>query len=362
MPGVYISYPFCGQKCSFCNFASDVYSADSKRHYHGALLGEVQAHAWTWLPETLYLGGGTPSLMPLDLLGALTNCIPRVRLAEFTMECAPGTVTREKVEGWMGAGINWVSLGVQSFDPTELRHTGRRHTAEVVEQDVALLRECGIGNINLDLIAGLPHQTRESWGQSLSWIERLAVPHVSIYIFEIDEDSRLGQEILLGGKRYSAGFLPAEDLAAELYETSVDRLQKLGLQRYEISNFAKPGYESRHNLKYWKLEPYVGFGLDAHSFDNGLRWSNPEKLDEYLLRPDPATRGREAANPSEERFYVGLRMMKGIQPSPEEWQMFAEPISKWTQAGLLERHGDTLRLTDAAVLVSNEIFQEFLHV
>ncbi len=299
--------------------------------------------------------------MPLQLLADLTDCVPQDRLLEYTIECAPGTITREKVEAWIAAGINRVSLGVQSFDATELRHSGRRHTAEIVEQDIALLRECGIENITLDLIAGLPHQTRESWGQSLCWVERVGVPHVSVYIFEIDEDSRLGQEILLGGKRYSAGFLPGDDLAAELYQTAVDRLRSLGLNRYEISNFAKPGYESRHNLKYWRLEPYLGFGLDAHSFDNGLRWSNPDTLEAYL-HEQPAVREREPYSPAEEHFYVGLRMMGGIKPTAEEWQLFAEPIRKWTGAGMLEQHGDTLRLSDAGVLVSNEIFQEFLHV
>ena len=361
MAGVYISYPFCSQKCTFCNFASDVYSAESKVQYDYALLQEVKAQTWTWHPETVYLGGGTPSLMPLKLLANLLLSIPADRVVEATLECAPGTLTKDKVEAWMAAGINRVSLGVQSFDPTELRHTGRRHTADIVQQDVALLKACGIANINLDLIAGLPHQTRESWGQSLLWIERLDVPHVSIYIFEVDEDSHLGQEILLGGKRYSAGFLPGDDLAAELYRTAVDRLRRMGINRYEISNFSKAGYESRHNLKYWQLQPYLGFGLDAHSFDGGSRWSNPDDLEGYL-HPDSQPRPREVSNPAEERFFVGLRMMNGIRPSPEEWRAFAEPIAKWRDAGMLELEGEILRLSEAGVLVSNEIFQEFLHV
>ena len=134
------------------------------------------------------------------------------------------------------------------------------------------------------------------------------------------------------------------------------------MDRYEISNFAKPGFESRHNLKYWQLEPYLGFGLDAHSFDNGLRWSNSDDLDKYLRRSVSEGGEREESLPAEEHFYVGLRMMNGIRPSEAEWRRFAEPIRKWTQAGMLERDGDTLRLADAGVLVSNEIFQEFLSV
>lgn len=361
MSGVYISYPFCNQKCSFCNFASDVYSPESKSRYHDALLEEVRAQAWSWLPDTVYLGGGTPSLMPMELLSNLLGSIPASRLAEVTIECAPGTLTEEKIAAWVSLGINRVSLGVQSFNATELRHTGRRHTAETVEQDVILLRNCGIENINIDLIAGLPHQTRETWRESLLWLERLEVPHVSIYIFEIDEDSRLGQEILLGGKRYSAAFLPSDDVAAAMYQAAVEKLTGLGIHRYEISNLAKPGYESRHNLKYWQLESYLGFGLDAHSFDSGLRWSNPDNLDEYLQGPSQ-TRILEASSPAEEHFFVGLRMMNGIKPSPEEWRLFADPIAKWTEAGMLRQEGETLRLSEAGVLVSNEIFQEFLHV
>lgn len=361
MSGVYISYPFCNQKCSFCNFASDVYRPEKRPLYEAALLEELRAQQWTWHPDTLYFGGGTPSLMDGTVLADMMGSLPTDRLREVTMECAPGTINAETVAHWVALGINRVSLGVQSFDEAELRHTGRRHSAATVAGDIATLRNQGIENISVDLIAGLPHQTRETWQSSLDWTERLAVPHASVYIFEIDEDSRLGQEILLGGKRYSAAFLPGEDLAAELYQTAVDRLRDAGLGRYEISNFARPGCESLHNLKYWQLQPYLGFGLDAHSFDNGLRWSNPDDLDEYLGRTECGS-DREPSHPQEEHFFVGLRMMNGIQPSPEEWQLFAEPIRKWQQAGMLQCDGDTLRLSDAGVLVSNEIFQEFLHV
>ena len=358
MTGVYISYPFCNQKCSFCNFASDVYQPSSRSHYEQALLKEITSHTWDTPPDTVYFGGGTPSLMALNALDDIMHAIPQERLSEVTLECAPGTITSERVNRWVGAGINRVSLGVQSFNITELRSTGRRHTAEIVKSDLELLRAAGISNINLDLIAGLPHQTRVSWNESLDWIERLDPPHVSVYIFEVDEDSRLGQEVLLGGSRYSARTLPNDDLTAELYEVAVACLARSGWDRYEISNFARPEWQSRHNLKYWQLEPYVGFGLDAHSFDGQYRWSNPDTLDQYLgLNGCPP---KEEVNRSEEQFFVGLRLTRGIMPTPEERRKFAEPIAKWTSVGMLEEQGDILRLSPQGVLVSNEIFQDFI--
>ncbi|HEX7360940.1 MAG TPA: radical SAM family heme chaperone HemW [Bryobacteraceae bacterium] len=358
MSGVYICYPFCSQKCSFCNFASGVFSAAAQRAYEGRLLSEIQAHGWDWQPETAYLGGGTPSLMPLELLRAIMHAIPGQKLGETTIECAPGTIDSEKIRAWAEAGINRVSLGVQSFVTSELRQVGRRHTAEIVEAEIKLLRQFGIENINIDLIAGLPGQTFASWKESLDWIERLAPPHVSVYLFEIDEDSRLGKEALAGGMRYGAGILPSDEAAAEFYEQAVERLQGCGIERYEISNFGRPGWESRHNLKYWRLEPYIGFGVDAHSFDGRERWSNPESPAEYLEWE--GHRPRTASDVEEERFFAGLRLMEGIEPAEHEWLRFAEPIDKWVQAGYLERSGARLRLAPQGVLVSNEIFQDFV--
>jgi oxygen-independent coproporphyrinogen III oxidase len=364
VPGVYISYPFCDQKCSFCNFASGVSPVETRALYDRMLLKELQSHFWDCPPDTVYFGGGTPSLMPLETLAALMNQIPRAELKEVTLECAPGTVNGPAVEQWKRCGVNRVSLGVQSFVEAELHQTGRRHTAETVRFDVETLRQAGIHNINIDLIAGLPRQTLESWEDSLGWIARLEPPHVSVYVFEIDEDSRLGKEVLLGGVRYGAGYLPSEQLTAELYEHAVKRLAALGLNRYEISNFAAGGHESRHNLKYWQLETYVGFGLDAHSFNGRERWSNAETLPAYFDEQRHAHTERHgliATDASEEHFFVGLRLINGITPTAQEWTRFAEPISKWVEAGMLERDGPRLRLAAPGFLLSNEIFQDFIH-
>jgi oxygen-independent coproporphyrinogen-3 oxidase len=269
------------------------------------------------------------------------------------MEAAPGNLTVEKISAWRRAGINRVSLGVQSFNQKELARTGRRHTAETVKREIAFLRQAGIESINVDLIAGLAGQTLASWTDSLDWVEKLDVPHVSVYMLEVDEDSRLGRELLVLGSRYGASDVPSEDAIADFYELAVERLAGIGIQRYEISNFARPGFESRHNLKYWKREPYLGFGADAHSFDGEMRWQNPETAAEYVASP----RGieRVAADELPERFFLGLRLREGVESSA-----FPEVIERFVHDGLLEREGTRVRLTSRGVMLSNEVFAEFV--
>src|SRR5581483_10125890 len=184
-----------------------------------------------------------------------------------------------------------------------------------------------------DLIAGLSAQTAASWRESLDWIERLSPPHVSIYMLEVDEDSRLGKERLLGGVRYGAADTPTDDETADFYELAVERLASIGIARYEISNFARPGFPSRHNLKYWKLEPYAGFGADAHSFDGSARRQNPESVSDYLSRG--AACGESCAAGPDERLFVGLRLMEGVQPTGEEWNRYEREIHRFVDAGLL---------------------------
>jgi oxygen-independent coproporphyrinogen-3 oxidase len=365
MPGVYVSYPFCAQKCTYCNFASGVFPRPLEARYLAALQAEVRAHAWQWRPETVFLGGGTPSQIAPDALQSLLAAIPGTPWLEATLEAAPGTVTPEKARAWAGCGIHRVSLGVQSFVELELRRSGRKHTAQTVTDEIGTLAAAGIDNYNLDLIAGLSGQTEASWRESLDWVERLQPPHVSVYMLEVDEDSRLGSEMLRGGSRYGAADTPDDDRTAAFYEMAVERLAAMGIARYEISNFARPGFESRHNLKYWKLEPYVGFGADAHSFDGRMRSQNPTSIEDYCGTDDrvlssvncpPAI---EAAL-TEERFFVGLRLTEGIRPEPEEWRRFAGPIRRFIDSGLLETAGGILRLTNRGVMLSNEVFQEFL--
>ena len=359
MPGVYISYPFCAQKCTYCNFSSGVFPRETEVRYRHALVREIHAHSWAWTPDTVYLGGGTPSHLPPDDLRALLATVPGRPWAEATIEAAPGNLTPETARAWTDAGIDRVSLGVQSFVEKELRRTGRTHTARTVAAEMAILRANGLHNINIDLIAGLSAQTEASWRESLDWAERLAPEHVSVYMLEVDEDSRLGKEMLLGGVRYGALDTPSDDATADFYSLAVDRLAAMGIARYEISNFARPGFESRHNVKYWKLEPYIGFGADAHSFDGRTRHQNPESIEDYLSGKGDVD---DTPHQSDERFFIGLRLSAGIRPDAGEWRRFDVPIQRFLDAGLLETDGATLRLTSRGVLLSNEVFQEFLNL
>ncbi len=333
VPGVYISFPFCAHKCTYCNFASGVFPRSLEDDYQRSLVAEIKGHLFAWRPETVYLGGGTPSSMDLPALEAVLAAVPGRPWKEATLEAAPGTITAERARAWTAAGILRVSLGVQSFVRGEIAATGRKHTG----------------------------QRLASWGESLDWIARLSPPHVSVYMLEIDDDSRLGREKLLGGVRYGAANIPSDGETADMYEVAVDRLEELGIPRYEISNFARPGFESTHNLKYWRLEPYVGFGADAHSFDGALRWQNVESPVDYVERAS-ASALTQPANLMEEKFFVGLRLSAGIRPTPQEWRRFESPIRRFVHDGLLEATADTLRLTRRGVLLSNEVFQEFINL
>ena len=358
MAGVYISYPFCAQKCTYCNFASGVFPREIEPRYLKALHGELQKTEWQWTPGTVYLGGGTPSLIDPVTLGDLLAAIPGHPWREATLEVAPGGITAEKTAAWSRAGINRVSLGVQSFNGPELARTGRKHSAEIVEHEIGILKAADIDNFNVDLIAGLPGQTLASWSTSLDWVERLQAPHVSVYMLEVDEDSRLGSEVLAFGQRYGAQDVPPDDLIADFYEIAVDRLAASGIARYEISNFARPGFESRHNLKYWLREPYLGFGADAHSFDGQSRWQNPESIEAYLRGTTPE--GTPADSVSE-RFFLGLRLDQGLDQGIDGgWSQFQPAVERFIHDGLLEADGNVLRLTRRGVLLSNEVFAEFL--
>lgn len=366
MPGVYISWPFCAQKCSYCNFASGVYQAEQRRLYLQALRQEISRSRWNWIPETVYVGGGTPSLMTGVELAAVLGSIPGAPWKECTIEAAPGTLTPELVRCWKELGVNRVSFGVQSFVEKELRQTGRKHNAEVVARDCNLLRQEGISNFNVDLIAGLPHQTPDSWAVSLEWIARLAPPHVSVYILEVDEDSRLGLEILGQGGRYGAGAVPNDEAIVTFYLDAARILQGQGIPRYEISNFARPGWESLHNLKYWRLEPYLGFGVDAHSCDGGVRWGNDDDLSRYLsaiLAGDSPRTGVTPVRPLEELFLVGLRLDAGLEWNPCDYPPEAQQrVGRRVAQGLLKIEDGRLRFTEQGRLVSNEVFEDFLEL
>ncbi len=270
--------------------------------------------------------------------------------------------------------MNRVSLGVQSFVDQEAAAVGRLHKRTTVLEDISRLRAAGITNINVDLIAGLPHQTAESWHVSLEETIATDVPHVSVYMLEVDEDSRLGRELLAGGTRYHAHFVPDDEATADFYLAACERLDAAGVPQYEISNFARQGFQSRHNLKYWTRQPYLGFGVDAHSMlesagaDPGaVRFASPDSLEQYIAEA-PLQRtevSRQAA--LEESFFLGLRLTRGLDLrelsadfGEEALGDFENEVSEFLKSGLMEIDGRYVRLTPQGRLLSNEVFQRFL--
>ena len=230
-----------------------------------------------------------------------------------------------------------------------------------------MLRAAGIRAINMDLIAGLAHQTAESWQRSLDWIERLEPEHVSIYMLEVDDESRLGEELRRGGSRYGAQSTPGDDETAAFYQSAIERLRRMSIDQYEISNFSRPGHESIHNLKYWNMEPYIGFGADAHSFDGFRRWNNVASVVEYVERwragqsVRAETEDFDAGRRLQERFFTGLRQTAGLRISAPEAAPFSNAIERLLSVRWLDWTNDRrLRLTSEGVLFSNEVFQEFL--
>ncbi len=385
--GVYISVPFCRTKCSYCNFASDVFSRAVFETYVARVCADVERSRQVAAQvggefehevDSIYLGGGTPTVLDSAQLerifGAVRTWFDVRADTEVTVECAPGTLTPGMVDSLLRCGVNRVSLGVQSFVDAEASAVGRLHKRETVLDDIARLRASGITNINIDLIAGLPHQTAESWETSLAATVATGVPHVSVYMLEVDEDSRLGREVIAGGTRYHAHFVPDDEAMADFYLAACEKLEAAGVAQYEISNFARGGFESRHNLKYWKRQPYLGFGVDAHSMltsaaptAEAVRFSTADSLEGYVagahLRETAVS--RHAA--LEESFFLGLRLKAGVNLrelaarfGEETVKVYEGTIGEFVENGLLERLGSALRLTARGRLLSNEVFQRFI--
>ena len=412
--GLYLSVPFCRTKCSYCNFASDVFSRAAFQGYVDRVCADIinarqtAEHMGGQFEPTLdsiYLGGGTPTVLDVSQLERLFVTIRQnfevVKSAEITVECAPGTLTSALLDALCRIGVNRISLGVQSFVDQEAAAVGRLHTRTKVLDDINRLRASGIGNINVDLIAGLPHQTPESWETSLAETIAAAVPHVSVYMLEVDEDSRLGRELIAGGTRFHAHFVPDDDAIADFYLAACERLNTAGVHQYEISNFARETFESRHNLKYWTRQPYLGFGVDAHSMleasddpyvlvnaaeqdarqDCGgsapceliaaeieaVRFSTPDSLDDFLAGKALSRTPVKRQSALEETFFLGLRLTRGLdlrqvaaEFGADALAGFSETIAELEQAGLLRHDNHVIRLTERGRLLSNEVFERFI--
>ena len=401
--GLYTSIPFCRTKCSYCNFASDVFSKSAYENYVVRVLEDIansrqlameMGCACDDIADSIYLGGGTPSILDasqlLRIFAAVRGQFAVTPDAEITVECAPGTLTPSLIETLLQCGVNRVSLGVQSFVDQEAQSVGRLHKRSTVLEEIGRLREAGLANINIDLIAGLPHQTAESWAFSLAETIATGVPHVSVYMLEVDEDSRLGRELIAGGARYHAHFVPDDDVTADFYQQACQMLASAGIAQYEISNFARAAThsqngesqsnESRHNLKYWTRQPYLGFGVDAHSMlvadhneavNQALRFATTDSLDAYMNRAAHTMTPVSAQAAIEEGFFLGLRLNRGIDLErlrADFSPMFSQDaVATWESAiqqcvheGLLEQQGAILRLTARGRLLSNEVFTRFL--
>jgi len=383
--GVYVSVPFCRAKCSFCNFASGVSSPAAIESYVTKLSQEIAAAPVTAerlradLPQTVdsvYLGGGTPSLLDPAQLRRIFNALRQTFQvtpgAEITLEAAPGQITDAVLAEAQDQGVNRISLGVQSFVDRESAAVGRSHTERDCTHEILRLQAAGVADVGADLIAGLPYQTSASWQYSLDVAVSIGLTHLSVYMLEIDEDSRLGREVMAGGQRFHAHGVPADETSAELYEMACAWLPRRGFPQYEISNFAPPFHQSRHNRKYWQRDPYIGFGLDAHSMllrpRGAVRFANPDELAKYgvsamALAPIDIYQ-RQAY---EETIFLGLRMNEGLSVSRlrEEFprELFASTecaAGELIREGLMIERDDRWKLTLRGRLISNDVFTNLL--
>ena len=385
--GVYISVPFCKAKCSFCNFASDAFAASRIDGYLARVASEMagvgqlaQQHGLMQpqVVDTVYFGGGTPSLLSGEQLGevfaALRSGWHVSPDAEITVECAPGQIADAALDAMLRLGVSRISMGVQSFVDAESAAVGRLHTRAQCLDEIARLRSRGVGNVGIDLICGLPHQTRASWRDTVEIAIESGVKHISVYMLEVDDESRLGRELIGGGARYRAGLVPHEDVVAEMYLEACELLGAAAIGQYEISNFARDGFQSVHNRKYWTRKPYLGFGLDAHSMlldadGNAARFANAEELDEYLaedfLQREVLRVSHEEA--FEEAVFLGLRLAEGISFAQMREQFGDAHVTRLEEKAHTLAREDLMRvengramLTARGRVVSSSVFGELL--
>lgn len=387
--GLYLAVPFCKAKCSFCNFASDAFAPARMEGYLARICREMeQASAFATmhglgLPQhvdTIYLGGGTPSLLPAEYVDVLLKNIRSswsvAPDAEITVEAAPGQIADATLDAMLRNGVSRFSLGVQSFVDAESAAVGRLHTRLQCVAELERLRRRGVGNLGIDLICGLPKQTAESWRETLSIAIESGVDHISIYMLEVDEDSRLGREILRGGPRYRASMVPEDGAVADMYVEGCEMLARAGMLQYEISNFARTGMQSRHNRKYWERAPYLGLGLDAHSMlltpgKQAVRFANADDFDAYMLgdaeRCDVQRVSEEEA--WEESIFLGLRLTEGVSLSALSAQFGEAPVQEFRERatllvsdGLMLVNEDRVMLTAQGRVLSSSVFGELLAV
>ncbi len=384
--GVYLHIPFCKSRCSYCDFATDVFKSDAiVESYVEALIREIrnrksevssrkseveiQNPKSKIQTDTIYFGGGTPSLLsPRQLekiLGAVEEKFDVAADAEITMEMNPATMTLETVRAYRGLGVNRASFGAQTFDDRELKRLGRRHTADDVRGTIELLRRAGFDNVSFDLIAGLPRQTLQDWERNLDEALKLTPEHLSLYLLEIHEGTPLAEQI-----RSRRQPLPDEDLSGAMYETMLEKTAAKGYAQYEISNFSLPGFESRHNSKYWTLDAVYGFGVSAHSFDGAHRFANERDTAKYVAlieNESSAEVFRETSELAAEFIFLGLRLAKGVDLAVYEKlfginlrEKYAADLARLAEYELIEMTATNLKLSRRGMVYSNEVFSVFV--
>jgi oxygen-independent coproporphyrinogen-3 oxidase len=372
MLGLYVHIPFCSAICNYCNFNRGLFDAALKEQYVAALLREIAAQGDGSPADTIYFGGGTPSLLePVEIASIIEACRQRFtvdRDAEITMEANPETVTPERLVGFREAGVNRLSYGVQSFRDEELQRLSRLHSASRAAEAFAMARRAGFDNISLDLMMWLPQQTIAQWLESVDALIALGPDHASLYILELYPNAPLRDT--MARSKWS---LAPDDDAAEMYLEAMARLDAAGYEQYEISNVARSGRESRHNLKYWTDGEWLGFGCGAHSTRRAVRWKNLSSTTEYIAAVASGGQlgverrelhGRKAL---EEALFTGLRLTRGIDVhavkiryNADVWEIYGAELEPFREAGLLIYDGRLLRLSRAGMLLANEIMSQFL--
>lgn len=379
LAGIYIHIPFCETRCHYCNFATGGYESELARRYVAAVRAEIsraEIKLGMRQVDSIYFGGGTPTTLTVEQLGGIIELCrakfdvspPSDTEAEITSEANPGTITLEFLEALRAVGVNRLSFGVQSFDDGELSMIGRSHSAEDARQALRLARAAGFENISIDLIAGLPEQKMETWRRNLAEAFALQPDHLSVYLLELYKDAPLLHRINRGELRAID-----DELTVEMYFVLKDEAERHGFDHYEISNWARPGMESRHNLKYWTGAPYWAFGVSAAGYDGAHRWSNTRNIHEYLTKIESGesavaeTETLDADDLQSENLFLRLRLKEGVNLIEHEQRFgvrvterYADELARLGEAGLIELNNDTLKISRAGTVLANEVFAAFV--
>lgn len=357
--GLYIHIPFCKAKCPYCDFYSVVFSEDKKNKYVDAICRNIKAYSLENKNkvDTIYFGGGTPSLLSAKDIDKILSCAEKFfsfsDFPEITMECNPESTSKEKITGYKSAGINRLSIGVQSLCDKQLEYLGRLHDASTARQVILDADSIGMNNISCDIMLATPHQNPEILSNTIRQLAELPVQHISAYLLKIESGTKYFNN------KWVSESVPDDDEASDLYLQTVEMLGSYGFKQYEISNFAKSGYESRHNIKYWECKPYLGIGASSHSDYRGKRFYVPSDIDSFIESSMQKTI-IEDENPDreEERVFLGMRLSKGI---PVEWiqNKNQNKIKSFCDAGFLKCEDDRVAFTPKGFLVSNTILASF---